>query len=61
MGKAVVLSPTPEQRTNITDAEPLLGEVDPDTFIADKAYDAGPLIEKFEEWGITPVIPSKKH
>ncbi|WP_408737313.1 transposase [Acetobacter senegalensis] len=26
-----------------------------------KDYDAGPLIEKREDRGITPVIPSKKH
>ena len=39
----------------------MLDEVDPEVFIADKAYDADPLIEKLEERGITPVIPSKKN
>ncbi|MCG4273263.1 IS5 family transposase [Acetobacter senegalensis] len=57
-GKAVALSLTPGQRA---EAEPLLDEVDPTVFIADKAYDADPLIEKFEERGISPVIPSKKN
>ena len=60
-GKAVALSLTPGQRADITEAEPLLNEVDPAAFIADKAYDADPLIEKLEEQGITPVIPSKKN
>ena len=57
----MALSLTPGQRADITEAEPLLDEVDPEVFIADKAYDAGPLIEKLEERGITPVIPSKKN
>ncbi|WP_099050372.1 IS5 family transposase [Acetobacter persici] len=60
-GKAAALSLTPGQRADITEAEPLLDEVDPEVFIADKAYDADPLIEKLEERGITPVIPSKKN
>ena len=60
-GKAVALSLTPGQRADITEAELLLDEADPEVFIADKAYDAGPLIEKLEERGITPVIPSKKN
>ncbi len=59
VGKAVALSLTPGQRADITEAEPLPDEVDPESFIADKAYDADPLIEKLEERGITPVIPSK--
>ncbi|AXN01845.1 hypothetical protein CJF59_14640 (plasmid) [Acetobacter pomorum] len=60
-GKAAALSLTPGQRADITEAEPLLDEVDPEVFIADKAYDADPLIEKLEERGVTPVIPSKKN
>ena len=46
-GKAAALSLTPGQRADITEAEPLLDEVDPEVFIADKAYDADPLIERF--------------
>lgn len=37
-----------------------MDEVDPAAFIADKAYDAAPLIEKLREQQITPVIPSRK-
>ncbi|KXV06074.1 transposase [Acetobacter malorum] len=61
-GKAVALSLTPGQRADITEAEPLLDEIDPEVYIAaDRAYDAAPLIEKLEEREITPVIPSKKN
>ncbi|PYD55536.1 hypothetical protein CFR75_16000 [Komagataeibacter xylinus] len=60
-GKAIALSLTSLQKADITEAEPLLDEVDPKTFIADKAYDADPLIEKIEERQITPVIPSGKN
>ena len=60
-GKAVALSLTLGQRADLTEAEPLLDKVDPKTFIADKAYDADPLIEKLEERGISPVIPSRKN
>ncbi|NHO20897.1 IS5 family transposase, partial [Acetobacter oeni] len=60
-GKAVALSLTPGQRADITEAEPLLDEVDPKAFIADKAYDADPLIDKLEDREITPVIPSKRN
>jgi len=37
----------------------LLEEVEPDAFLADKAYDSDALIDKLEQRGITPVIPSK--
>lgn len=57
----MALSLTPRQRADIIEAEPLLDEVDPEAFIADKAYDADPLIEKLEERGITPIIPYKKN
>ncbi|MCX2559815.1 IS5 family transposase [Acetobacter farinalis] len=60
-GKAVALSLTPGQRADIIEAAPLLDEVDPAAFIADKAYDADPLIKKIEERQITPVIPSRKN
>ncbi|GBQ51643.1 transposase [Komagataeibacter sucrofermentans DSM 15973] len=60
-GKAVALSLTPGQSADITQAEPLLDEVDLKAFIADKAYDADQLIETFEGRKITPVIPSSKN
>ena len=37
----------------------MLDEVDPDAFLADKAYYAEALIEALESRAITPVIPSK--
>lgn len=58
VGKAMALSPG--QRADITEAEPLLDEVDPEAFIGDKAYDADPLIEKLEERQITSVLLSRK-
>lgn len=57
----MTLSLTPGQSADITEADTLLDEVDPETFIADKAYDADPLIEKLEERQITPVIPSRRN
>ena len=33
--------------------------VEPEALIADKGYDSDALIEKLDERGITPVIPSK--
>ncbi len=57
----MALSLTPGQRADITEAEPLLDEADPAAFIADKAYDADPLIEELEDRQITPVIPSRRN
>jgi transposase len=57
----VALSLTPGQSADITEADTLLNVVDPEVFIADKAYDADPLIEKLEERQITPVIPSRRN
>ena len=37
----------------------MLDEVEPEAFLADKAYDADALIETLESRGIEPVIPSK--
>lgn len=37
----------------------MLDEVDPQAFLADKAYDAGASIETLAQRGIAPVIPSK--
>ena len=37
----------------------MLDEVEPEAFLADKAYDADALIKKLESRGIEPVIPSK--
>ncbi len=37
----------------------MLEEVDPEAFLADKAYDADDLIKALDARQITPVIPSK--
>jgi transposase len=55
----VALSLTPGQAADITQAAPLLDEVEPDAFIGDKGYDSDTLVEKLEQRGITPVIPPK--
>jgi transposase len=59
LGNPVVASLTPGQASDLSQAAPLLEAVEPDAFLADKAYDADALIENLEERGITPVIPSK--
>lgn len=59
LGNPVVVSLTPGQASDLSQAGPLLDEVEPEAFLADKAYDADALIETLEERGITPVIPSK--
>ena len=53
------MSLTPGQAADITQAAPLLDEVEPDAFIGDKGYDSHALVEKLEQRGITPVIPPK--
>lgn len=55
----MALSLTPGQAADITQAVPLLDQVEPEAFLADKGYDADALIETLDERGITPVIPSK--
>jgi transposase len=44
---------------DLSQAAPLLEEVEPEAFLADKAYDADALIETLDERGITAVIPPK--
>ncbi len=55
----MAVSLTPGQASDLSQAEPLLAEVEPEAFLADKAYDADDLIETLEQRDITPVIPSK--
>lgn len=57
MALSLILGPT----ADIPEADTLLDEVEPEAFIADKAYDADPFIEKLEERGIPSAIPSKKN
>ena len=55
----MALSLTPGQTADITQAEPLLAQVETDAVIADKGYDSNALVETLEERGVTPVIPPK--
>ena len=59
VGNPVALSLTPGQASDISQAEPLLKEINPKAFLADKAYDADALISALDARGITPVIPPK--
>jgi transposase len=59
LGNPFELMLTPGQDHDLTCAEPLLENADPDALIGDKAFDADPLLNALEERGITPVIPPK--
>ena len=50
---------TPGQAHDITQALPLLDQVEPEAFLGDKGYDSDALIEKLNERGIKAVIPPK--
>ena len=50
---------TPGQDHDLTCAEPLLENADPDALLGDKAYDADPFVDTLTQRGITPVIPPK--
>jgi transposase len=47
------------QDHDLTCAEPLIENSDPEALIGDKAYDADPFVETLTQRGITPVIPPK--
>ncbi len=59
LGNPVAMSLTPGQQSDLGEAEPLLEKVEPEAFLADKAYDADALIQALQHRSITPVIPSK--
>ena len=61
LGNPVAFSLTAGQASDIGEAEPLLAQVEPAAFLADKAYDADALIEALDKRGIRPVIPSKSN
>ena len=61
LGNPVALSLTPGQAADITQAVPLLDQVEPEVFLADKEYDSDALVEMLKARGITPVIPSKSN
>ena len=59
LGNPVAFSLTPGQASDLSQAEPMLENVAPEAFLADKAYDADRLIIALEARGIKPVIPPK--
>jgi transposase len=59
LGNPVAVSLTPGQQSDLSQAAPLLEDVEPEAFLADKAYDADALIEVLADRSITAVIPSK--
>lgn len=61
LGNPVELGTTPGQDADITQAEPPLENIDPDAFLADRAYDADRLIDRLIQRGITPVISPKRN
>lgn len=61
VGHPVKLGITPGQDADITQAKPLLENIDLSAFLADKAYDTDRLIDRLIQRGITPVIPPKRN
>jgi transposase len=59
LGNPVDVMLTPGQAHDLTCAEPLLDEADPEALIGDKAYDADPLLATLAQRNITIVIPPK--
>ena len=59
LGNPVDLMLTPGQAHDLTCAEPLLAEADPEALIGDKAYDADPLLDTLAQRDIAPVIPQR--
>ena len=57
----MVVSLTGGQTHDITQAEALAAQVEPQALLADKAYDADAFIESLEARAITPVIPPKSN
>lgn len=59
LGNPMALSLTPGQAADITQAEVLLDQVEPEAFLADKGYDSDALVATLRGRAITPVIPPK--
>src|SRR6202030_2395757 len=59
LGNPVELMLTPGQDHDLTCAEPLIENADPEALIGDKAYDADPFVETLTQRRITPVMPPK--
>jgi len=61
LGNPLALRLTGGQVHDITQAEALAAEVQPEALLGDKGYDAGPLIKSLEVRAIKPVIPPKSN
>ena len=59
LGNPVELMLTPGQAHDLTCAELLIENAEPDALLADKAYDADPFVGTLTQRGIIPVIPPK--
>src|SRR5436853_3942441 len=59
LGNPCSLMLAPGQDHDLTCAEPLLENADPDALIGDKAFDADALLNALEQRDIAPVIPPK--
>ena len=61
LGNPADLMLTAGQIHDLACAQDLIKDVDPQALIADKAYDADPLIDSLAQREITPVIPPKSN
>ena len=61
LGNPLALSLTGGQVHDISQAETLTAEVQPEALLGDKGYDAGSFIESLEVRAIKPVIPPKSN
>ena len=61
LGNPANLKLTAGQVHDLACAEELIENADPQALIADKAYDADPLVDRLAERDITPVIPPKSN
>ena len=59
MGNPFELKLAPGQDHDLTSAQSLLENADPEALIGDKAFDADPLLSTLEQRDITAVIPPK--
>ena len=60
LGNPVELMLTPGQAHDLTCAELIIEDADPDALIGDKAYDADPFVETLTDRAIAPAIPPKE-
>jgi hypothetical protein len=59
LGNPFELLLAPGQDHDLTCADSLLENADPEALIGDKAFDADPLLSTLQQRDITPVIPPK--